>query len=155
MTSAAWVALGAALASLLWALWSWRRVEFRARAHENMKLMMGVESKLVELPSALRFHGVSERQIQETGLSVSEFIYIVSSFSAGQTFYEFESLNTTIPFPQNDYRGIMCSNPDIAKAWPLLCTFLDDTPFRSKLETSIKRYAPATKAPPKPAASAA
>lgn len=154
MTSAAWVALGATIASLFWAFWSWRRAEFRIRAHENTKLMIAIEAKLSEIPSALRFHGVTETKIEATGLSVKEFIYLVGSFSSGQTFYEFENQDPGTPFPQDNYRGIMCSHQDVAMAWPLLRNFLDDTSYRKRLETSIQRYATKSN-PPKADSSAA
>jgi len=107
-----------------------------------MKLMIATEAKLAEVPTALRFHGITESQIEATGLTVKEFIYLVGSFSAGQTFYEFEQLNPEVPFPQDNYRGVMCSHEDVARAWPLIRVFMDDTPFRKKLETSIRRYTP-------------
>ena len=137
--AAVFVSLGA----LGWSVWSWRRIEFRARAHENLKLMMAVEAKLADNPSALRFHGIEEAELAGIGLTVQEFIYLVQSFSAAQAFYEFETTKRDEVFLGDDYRAVICANASVQRAWPYVRRFMDDTVYRDRLDKTFRVHEPA------------
>ena len=131
--------------AIAWSILSWRKVEWRIRAHENLKLMMAVEAKLSDLPSALRFHGISESEILEAGITVPEFIYLVQNFSAGQAFYEFEADQVDKAFLGDDYRATICAQPEVQKSWRLIRPFMDATPYRQRLDRTFTLYAHRTK----------
>lgn len=137
-TLAPYIAVAVSLLTLIWVTWSWKKVEFRIRAHENTKLMIAAESKLADLPNALRLHGINTDQIIKCGLTLQEFVYLISNFSAGQSFYEFERLDPKHPFTGDNYRAILCRSPEVIAAWPYIRQFMDDTHYKTKLDLTVK-----------------
>ncbi len=62
-------------------------VHLRTNVHSTLILTEAM-SQMVNNPSALRFHGITDKELESTGVKASELIYLVSNFMAGQVFYE-------------------------------------------------------------------
>ena len=102
--------------------------------------MSEIKLKLAEIPTAVRFHDISEEDFNKHNIKPEELAYLASNFLAGQIYYERQPINHHKPFPIDDYRAILCSSESMRHAWPLLKKLMDNTPYRDKVELTVKSY---------------
>jgi hypothetical protein len=95
-----------------------------------------VEEMIAEYPSVLKFHGISQAELDEARITPQEFAYLVSSFTLGGAWYQAYGSEENKPF--DGYRGRICTAEATQRAWPLLKRMMDDSPYRRKVESTIK-----------------
>ncbi len=133
-------ALIASFISLGWQAFSWKKQHEQERLNQNIAILTDIKLKLAEMPEAFRFHGISESEIKEHGLTEKELAYLVANFMAGQVYYETINNDPDEPFGENDYRAQICKTEAFRKAWPLVKRILDDTAYRKKVENTVEKY---------------
>jgi MFS-type transporter involved in bile tolerance (Atg22 family) len=60
----------------------------RGAIQQNVSLMVSLWNRIGETPSVLRFHSITESDLQAVGLTTEELAYLVSSFEAAAHYYE-------------------------------------------------------------------
>lgn len=113
----------------------------QARIAANLSAVSEIKLKLIDIPSALKFHGITQKMLDSHEVTPQELAYLASNFIAGQIYFEMSSRNTLTPFEEGDYRENICKSEHTQKAWPLLEKLIDDTPYRDKIKLTIEKYA--------------
>ena len=110
------VALVVSLSSLGWQAITWRKQHEQERLNQNIALLTEIKMKLAEMPEAFRFHGVSEKDMEEHDITEKELAYLIANFMVGQVYYETIDNNPAKPFGENDYRAQICKTEAFRKA---------------------------------------
>jgi len=103
----------------------------------NLITIVNVEAQLGDIPSALKFHGVDPKELEDIGVSSKEFAYLLTSFTVGGIYYKAYFPNDNEPFGGGSYRHEMCKSKHTRKTWPILKKFIDDRNYRAKIEKTI------------------
>ncbi|MEO0964312.1 MAG: hypothetical protein AAFY08_04260 [Planctomycetota bacterium] len=128
-----------AFASLVWTVVSHRQQSHDASISAAFPLMAQAESMLKEIPTALRFHNVTEDELQSFGLTHEEFAYLLMNFTAAGIYYRMHDPSDESPFPKDSYRYQMLASPSTRRAWPILKRFIntDIGNYANKIEKTI------------------
>ncbi len=102
-----------------------------------MTTIIGVEAKIAEVPTALKFHNLDPDELGKIGLKSDEFAYLLTSFTAGGIYYKTFYPDDDTPFAEGSYRYIMCTSEATRKAWPILKNFITDTNYKKKIEKTV------------------
>jgi hypothetical protein len=123
----------------------------------NLSPIVTVELKLAELPSAIRFHGITEQELAAHDIAANELAYVVASFTAGRIYHEARKRHITAPFDQHSerYRYQMCISAKTRKAWPLVKRMMNQSSFVERIEATIRQAEEAERAAAKAAAKVA
>jgi hypothetical protein len=133
-------ALGVSLVSFAWTILAHRKMTEHGSVHANMSALVGLYNRIEETPSILRFHGVSNEELEAAGVTAREFAYLVASFEAASAYYGFHEKSPK-PFKESTMRYQLLATPATRKAWPLLSRFFDeDTSYRRKIETTLRLF---------------
>lgn len=133
-------ALFFSLHSMLWNKKSFKINHEQAKLSGNLAVLSEIKLKLSDIPKAFRFHGITPEDMLSHDIEPEELAYLAANFIAGQIFYERIPDDYDKPFPEDNYRSTLCNSESVQKAWPLLKKLIDNTPYREKLELTIKRH---------------
>src|SRR5438046_6838568 len=116
------MSLVALLVSACTGVWTLRhnRDQVHVARVANLVNIVEVERSLSEVPSALRFHGITEQALEEAGVTAAELAYLAASCSATGLYHNFSPEDPRQPFDSGSYRYRMCETADFRRAWPLL-----------------------------------
>jgi hypothetical protein len=134
------VALVVSFASVAWTIFAHRSLVKHESVHANMAALVELYNRIESTPTILRFHGVSEEELNAAGLTAKEFAYLVASFEAASVYYRFHE---KIPkaFKQSSLRYRLLANPATRRAWPLLSRFFEsDTAYRRKIDATLRLF---------------
>ena len=134
------VALVVSFSTLGWQALSWKKQHEQERLNQNIALLAEIKMKLADMPEAFRFHGISEKDMEEHDVTEKELAYLIANFMAGQVYYETINNNPEEPFGENEYRTQICKTIAFRKAWPLVKKIIDDTSYRDKVERTDIHY---------------
>lgn len=131
------IAIIIAVASFIWT-WQYNKRELHyTMLSQTESIFVGVEQMLATVPSAIKFHGIQVEELAEAGVTVEEFAYILSNFTAGGTYHRTEGSNTREPFKLDSYRGTLLRSPDTRRVWPVLKRCLAPSVYRDRIEATI------------------
>lgn len=126
-----------AIASLFWSI----RVSVNQREQNaiiyNLTAISGVEGKIAQIPTVLRFHGIDVKELQDKGVTLEEFAYLVSSFSIGGAYYRASPRPEKLLQP-GSYRYEMCRAEATQEVWSLLRKMIAPSPYRDHLDEIVK-----------------
>ncbi|MBD3337338.1 MAG: hypothetical protein GF355_17635 [Candidatus Eisenbacteria bacterium] len=132
------VAIGVSVGSLMWnVLWS-RDMRRRNTHYANATLLAEVELSLKDIPGALKFRGITERELAAAGVTVEELSYLTANILAGWLLYEAVESNCRKPFERGHYRYKLFQSEHTQKAWPLVKRILEHTPFMDRIDGTIE-----------------
>jgi len=105
----------------------------------NLSPIINVELKISDIPTVLRFHGITKEQLAEAGVTEQELAYLAASFSAGRIYHEARKGHITTPFDETSesYRYRMCASPDTRKAWKLIRLMMNESSFVDRIQATI------------------
>lgn len=133
------VSLVALLVSLGTAWWTvvFNRGQMNSGVWTNLNPIVQVERSLGQVPSAFRFHGITETNLSEAGVTAEELAYLVASFTSGHIYHMTHNPDAVTPFPENSYRYQMLSAPATQQAWPLIKRMLSGTNYTQRLDATL------------------
>ena len=133
------IAALALLISTLIGVWTLRHTREQARAARlaNVTNIVSIERSLADVPTALRFHGISQHDLDQVGITAAEFAYLVASCSATSLFHNSSEEDPGKPFGPGNYRRRMCESADFQRAWPLLKRMMNAGTFVSRMDATI------------------
>ena len=101
--------------------------------------IIGVELKLIDIPEALKFHGITEADLAAHDITAQELSYLVASFTAGRIYHEARKAHIRTPFdPDSErYRHLMCRSESTRKAWPLVKRMMNHSSFVDRIQATI------------------
>ena len=105
---------------------------------EHLARVAELDRSLADIPSALEFHNVSELDLKKAGLTAEEFAYLISSFTAGSTYYRLAVPDDKKAFAPDSYRYNMFLSERTRKAWPLVRKLLMPSNYRDKLDATMR-----------------
>jgi hypothetical protein len=120
------------------ALWQTRRSVRASTLIGHLSEIVQVESRLGELPSALRFHGLTKENLNKAGIDGPEFAYLLNSFTLASVRQDILRPKIRSVFPRESYRYQMCLSKDTRKAWPLIKKLMNPSPFVDRIDRTIK-----------------
>lgn len=130
------VAIFISLISIAITLWfNFRKLEVQNMS--NLSHMIAQERFLADIPSAFRFHGITDDQIKNAGITAEELSYLVSSITAGGVYHRTHSPNCAKSFDKGSYRYNMIKSEEFRKAWPLVKQMMNKTSFTTKIDNTI------------------
>ena len=98
--------------------------------------MIQIENTLRNVSLALRFHGIEVADLEKTGVSVNEFVYLLNSFTSSSILY-FSDIDDR-PFKKESYRYRMVSHPDVQKAWVYPDKMIEPSNYKTKIENTLR-----------------
>lgn len=112
----------------------WRENRQNALA-TNIAALAEVELVIARHPEVLRFHSISEADLEAHGLTAVELSYLLANFHIGSTYYStIHAIPTEESFTATDaYRYFMMKSPATRKAWPLIERFMIDSNYKTRL----------------------
>jgi hypothetical protein len=133
------IALVALFVSAVTGIWTLRlnRDQLQSARLANVTNIVNIERSLSDVPSALRFHGISQQSLDEAGITANEFAYLLASCSATSLYHNFSREDPNQPFAVDSYRYRMCATADFRKAWPLLKRMMNTGTFVSRMDRTI------------------
>lgn len=131
------IAIIISIGSFVYTIYSNARAVKNAAMFNNLTTIINVEAQLANVPSALKFHGVSIKELENINITPQEFAYLLTSFTAGGIYYKTYFPNDSTPFDKNSYRYEMCQSEQTRNAWPILKKFITNTNYRKKIENTI------------------
>lgn len=133
-------AISALVVSLI-ALWHANQLHRRSESSDTLLAHLSdivqVESRLANLPDALRFHGLSINELEEIDVTAEEFAYLLNSFTIGGVWHRILDKGVTSPFAPGSYRHTMCLSPHTRKAWPLIRKMMNPSEFVNRVDRTI------------------
>lgn len=133
-------ALILSVVSISWNIWSGSRQTRRQSSSTLNTHLAGIEFQLAKIPSAFKFHGISEEAIQACGITAEELAYLTASFTIGGIWHEsLRSSKASRPYVPGDYRWNMCASPATRRAWPVLRQMIDAGPYRDDIDTIFQQ----------------
>jgi hypothetical protein len=134
------VALVVSLISVVWTILAHRHMVRHASVHANMAALVELYNRVESTPTVLRFHGVSQEDLDAAGLTATELAYLVASFEAASVYYRFHD-SSPGPFKQSSLRYRLLATPETRRAWPLLSRFFQsETAYRRKIEATLRLF---------------
>jgi len=132
------IALLLSLVSFSWTIGSYFSKTHKTAVSTNIIATANLERSLADIPTALKFHGIEQNDLEDAGVTPEEFAYLVASLSVGEVYHRFYNVRGTTAFKPSSYRYTMCAAPATQRAWPLLRRMLSPSAYRDKLENTIK-----------------
>ena len=112
--------------------------ERKGHLQKNLDTIAGIEMQAIDHPEVLELHGIKKEEIVASGLTETQFAYLVCSFTAASIFFRENPFHSMKTFEKGGYRYNMISTEKFKKAWPLLKRMMENTDFRKKLEKYIE-----------------
>lgn len=104
----------------------------------NLSSIVQVERSIgsIEKTNAFRFHGITDEEINDAGVTKEELAYLVASFTAGRIYDAcvFPEVSMTEPLKNTHYRYKMLAQPETRKAWHLIARMMTADSYIKKLE---------------------
>ena len=108
---------------------------YHARA-TNLVAIVPIERSLGDIQSAFRFHGITDQDFKEAGVTPQELAYLVASFTAGRI-YDDQARSESFmkePYNESHYRYKMLAQHSTRRAWPLIARMMTADEYIEKLE---------------------
>jgi len=137
MDTVALFALLVSIFAIAYTVYSNKRALKNTAFLNNLITIVNVEAQLGDVPSALKFHGVDPKELENIGVSSKEFAYLLTSFTVGGIYYKAYFPNDNEPFSSGSYRYEMCKSIHTRQTWPILKNFIDGKCYRAKIEKTI------------------
>ena len=104
-----------------------------AKIQTNLDLVNRGNEMIIEHPALLSLHGINEKQLNECGVNVTEFLYILNSFYAGQAYHSIGGIKKVI---LSDYRKKMLANEKVKHVWTKLIrnNMIAATPYAKAID---------------------
>jgi len=106
----------------------------------NLSSIVQVERSIGGIKTnAFRFHGITEDEIKDAGLTKEELAYLVASFTAGRIYDACVIPETSMAAPLETchYRYKMLAQAETRKAWTLIARMMTGDSYIKKLELTI------------------
>ena len=134
---------GLAFLVALLALWQSSRTNKAQQATSawltQLSAIVEVESRLGELPEALRFHGIKKEELDQAGLTAEELSYLLNSFTLGGIRDKVLYPKLRTAFEIDSYRYRMCTSKETRRAWPLVKKLMNPSNFVARVDLTIER----------------
>lgn len=107
----------------------------------NSSAHMGtLEKGIGEIPTILRFYGISDEELSLYGITATEFGFLLASFTFGSTYYRVLTPDDPSAFEPGTYRYKICSSPDTRRVWPLIRTCMMPSNYREKVDATVALF---------------
>ena len=97
-----------------------------------------MEANLGNIPSALRFHGVTESELEVAGITPKEFGYLMPIFTVGGIDRRALDDDDITPFQPGDYYRTLLESPDTRRVWPILERLMGPSPYKKRIQATIQ-----------------
>lgn len=125
--------IGVILGFLLPYLFYFRKVLKHARL-TSLSSTVSVERSLAEVPEAFRFHGISQADLDEAGITDKELAYLVANFTAGRIHDAAAYTMSNKPFDKLNYRYKMLEQLATRNAWMLILRMMTEDKYIRRLQ---------------------
>lgn len=116
----------------------WRKQKNVGVTSITLQAFAELERSIANVPSALRFHGITLEELKEIDITPEEFAYLVSSFSTGYIYHYGVTPKDIKPSTVDSYRYNLLRSPSTRKAWPLIKLMLGGGKYVDKMEATIR-----------------
>jgi hypothetical protein len=132
MGFAEWVAVGSAAIAIVSAV-----IAFQSARFHILTKYVELDRCVETTPSVLRFHGVTDADLEKAGVTAAELAYLASQFSM-VGFYERIHLNMDDgPYSPGSYRYMLCESEATRRAWPLIRRLISGGPYVKRIELTM------------------
>lgn len=140
-----------ALASLIWTItWNRKRASEdqkwnRKKAREdqeklaiisNLNKRIDIQLAIGNNPDLLRFHGITDEELSNAGVSPEELAYLVASFTAGEIWYRINEKEIEV-FRENSFRRRMLKSEQTRRAWGTVKKMMNDSEYVNVCDRTI------------------
>lgn len=131
------IALIISLVSIIGTLWFNRRL-LGVSSMSHLAHLIPLERSIAEVPTVFKFHGITDAEISNAGITPQELAYLVASTTAGGVYHRTHSPGLEQPFLEGSYRYTMCNTKEFRDAWPLVKRMMNESDFTKRIDSTIK-----------------
>lgn len=125
------------VAGFLFAVISWRIQKNAGVTTSTLQSFVELERSIADVPSALRFHGVTLEMLNDVGVTPDEFAYLVANFSAGYIHHFGVTPNSSAAADPSSYRYNLLKSESTRKVWPLIKLMMGSGKYIEMIEATI------------------
>ncbi|MDO9528330.1 MAG: hypothetical protein Q7J27_04130 [Syntrophales bacterium] len=129
-------ALIISIGSFGWSIHIGRR-RMNAAELASLSHVVNIEQTLGQIPTALKFHGITPEEMEEADIEPKEVAYLLSSFTAGGIYHGTKAQKKIKTFEVGSYRYDMCKSEATRKAWPIIKRMMNPSNYRDKINATI------------------
>lgn len=122
--------------SIGWSIYIGRR-QINAAELASLSHVVDIERTLGEVPTALKFHGITIEEMKKADIEPQELAYLLSSFTAGAIYHGTKVQRKIKTFQDGSYRYEMCKSEATRKAWPIIKRMMNPSNYRDKIDSTI------------------
>lgn len=122
--------------SIVWSIHIGRR-QINAAELASLSHVVDIERTLGEVPTALKFHGITIEEMKKADIEPKELAYLLSSFTAGAIYHGTKVQRKIKTFQVGSYRYEMCKSEATRKAWPIIKRMMNPSNYRDKIDSTI------------------
>jgi hypothetical protein len=126
------------ITALVLSIMARKRLEYVGALNTHLNSFLGVERMVAETPSILEFHGISQSDLNNTGISSNELAYLLNNFTAGGMYFRVNRKRLNCAFDPSSYRYRMLLSDKTRKGWPLVKQMMAAGPYRDKIDLTIE-----------------
>ncbi len=110
-------------------------------AAQSLSGFANLEQMIKDVPGALRFHGITEKDLEIGGITPGEMAYFLSNITTGGIYYRTTEKTGLIQFfEKSGYYGEMFKHEASRNAWAICRCCLAPSPYREKLDKLSDLY---------------
>lgn len=96
--------------------------------------------QLAVAPGSLRFHSIDKDELEKSGFTVDELVYLIINFQAADYYYQHKE-GKTGAFSTGSLRYAILSNPETRRAWPFMKPFfVASNRYVHRIEETIRLF---------------
>ncbi|MBC8296283.1 MAG: hypothetical protein H8E55_10860 [Pelagibacterales bacterium] len=109
------LAIFIAISSIIINYYFYLKNRYVSKISKNQDVLTQTQIMMLNNPEFLELHNVTSNELKSCGVNEKEFIYILLTFYAGQTYYYLDGKRRNIQ--QTPYRRNLFSNPKVKNCW--------------------------------------
>ncbi|MCK5335969.1 MAG: hypothetical protein KAQ67_07395 [Gammaproteobacteria bacterium] len=107
----------------------------RQSASESLTGFASLEQMIKDVPTVLKFHGITDKELEIAGVTAKELSYFLSNMTTGGIYYRTTAKTGLIQFfGENGYYGEMFKHEATRNAWAICRRCLAPSDYRMNLD---------------------
>lgn len=98
---------------------------------------VAIERVIADSPSVLKFHGITEEDLEKIQISSKELSYLICIFTAGGITARSLNDKNESPFEKDDYFRKLLESPETRNAWSLIQNILSKSHYKKRIIATI------------------
>ena len=117
-----------------------KRLKHLEALQSNGAMLNEAWRQLAVAPTALRFHSIDKNEVEKSGFTVDELVYLIINFQAADYYYQHKE-GKMGAFSTGSLRYAILANPETRRAWPFMKPFfVASDRYVHRIEETIRLF---------------